>query len=110
MRLTPSENQGIISALSLYVENESVELRLYGSRADDKRKGGDIDLLVLTQSTKLADFLNANKYKILTEIKHNIGEQKVDLTVHPHSKISSDPFLQMILPTSQQLHTWNKIP
>jgi len=51
------------------------ELRLFGSRVDDSRKGGDIDLLLLTKEK----IESVRKRRILREIKNLIGEQKIDL-------------------------------
>lgn len=51
------------------------ELRLFGSRVDDNKKGGDIDILLLTNEK----IESAKKRKILREIKNLIGEQKIDL-------------------------------
>ena len=42
MRLTPTEHQNITSILRSV--DPQGEVMLFGSRADDRRKGGDIDL------------------------------------------------------------------
>jgi predicted nucleotidyltransferase len=43
MRLTPSQQQAITSILRSV--DPQAEVLLFGSRVDDQRKGGDIDLL-----------------------------------------------------------------
>lgn len=51
-------------------------LYLFGSRTDDKKRGGDIDLYLETD-----DKTNLFKRKIhfLSKVKRDLGEQKIDL-------------------------------
>lgn len=49
---------------------------LYGSRVDDTARGGDIDLLVLSDKLGFRDVL-----RLRTRIFHRIGWQQLDLTV-----------------------------
>jgi len=52
------------------------EIFLFGSRVDDTKKGGDIDLyLVLNDQTNLFE----KKIKFLSRIKKELGEQKIDI-------------------------------
>jgi predicted nucleotidyltransferase len=51
---------------------------LFGSRVDDTRKGGDIDLFVLSGKIK-----SMERRKIKLSIYDNIGEQKIDMVVTP---------------------------
>lgn len=62
---------------------------LYGSRVDPKRKGGDIDLLILSQQLKSIDSL-----KILKRIYERMEEQKIDILIASETK---DPFVQIAL-------------
>jgi hypothetical protein len=81
MRLNADEVEGIILGIESFILNFRAELRLYGSRVDDFKKGGDIDLLLfvpLDVKNKLADV----KHKILANIKKRIGDRKVDLLIH----------------------------
>jgi len=49
---------------------------LFGSRVDDNKKGGDIDLyLVIDDHTNLFQ----KKIKFLSRIKKVLGEQKIDI-------------------------------
>ena len=49
---------------------------LFGSRVDDAKKGGDIDLyLVINDKTDLLK----KKIKFLAKIKKELGEQKIDI-------------------------------
>lgn len=74
MRL--SENY--VSTIKKYfktVFNEG-EIYLFGSRVDDNKKGGDIDLY-LKVSNK--ENLFEKKIKFLSKIKRDLGEQKIDI-------------------------------
>jgi predicted nucleotidyltransferase len=52
------------------------EIYLFGSRTDDNKKGGDIDLyLVLQEHSNLFE----KKIKFLSRIKRELGEQKIDI-------------------------------
>ncbi|MBN1115488.1 MAG: nucleotidyltransferase domain-containing protein [Oligoflexia bacterium] len=58
------------------------EIYLYGSRADDSKKGGDIDLLVISQKLTFDDKIN-----IKAEIFKYLPEQKIDIII---AKTTSD--------------------
>jgi len=52
------------------------DIFLFGSRTDDSKKGGDIDLyLVLSNHHNLFE----KKIKFLSRIKRELGEQKIDI-------------------------------
>jgi predicted nucleotidyltransferase len=52
------------------------EIYLFGSRVDDNKKGGDIDLyLVLKEHSNLFE----KKIKFLSRVKRELGEQKIDI-------------------------------
>ena len=52
------------------------EIDLFGSRVDDNKKGGDIDLyLVLREHNNLFE----KKNKFLSRIKKELGDQKIDI-------------------------------
>jgi predicted nucleotidyltransferase len=52
------------------------EIYLFGSRVDDTKKGGDIDLYLVVEN-KINIF--KNKIKFLAKIKRELGEQKIDV-------------------------------
>ncbi len=52
------------------------EIYLFGSRVDDTKKGGDIDLyFVLQEHSNLFE----KKIKFLSRVKRDLGEQKIDI-------------------------------
>ncbi len=55
---------------------------LFGSRVDDDKKGGDIDLYLIVQDTQN---LFTKKIKFLARIKRELGEQKIDVVFNKDS-------------------------
>ncbi len=49
---------------------------LFGSRVDDSKKGGDIDLYI---STENKENISYKKIQFLAKLKREIGEQKIDI-------------------------------
>ena len=80
VRLTSQQIAGIVDGVAEFVQGGDAELRLHGSRVDLDRKGGDIDLLLITPSDRMRDTLMQRKHHLLSAIKKNIGDQKIDLT------------------------------
>ena len=113
MRLSEKEISNIVTALGFFItselneqtgQNEQAELRLYGSRVDDKAKGGDIDLLLIVTTQEFVAKLIYNKPEILVAIKKLLGERRIDLKIATFSAIAEDPFLKIIFPQSILLH------
>ena len=74
MRLTEFEIDAIKqSAREIF--GSDVQVFLFGSRVDDLKKGGDIDLYIKTDMDH--DF--RHKIKFLLALEQKIGEQKVDV-------------------------------
>lgn len=58
------------------------DIYLFGSRVDDTKKGGDIDLyFVLSEHTNLFE----KKIKFLSKVKRELGEQKIDIIFNTDS-------------------------
>jgi uncharacterized protein len=93
MRLSEKE----ISAIKNNILNfdQDAKIYLFGSRTNDKAKGGDIDVLVISDKIGFNEQL-----KIRTGIFSEIEEQKLDVIV---KKNFNDVFVQMIEPDLQKL-------
>lgn len=72
MRLKPEEVHAIKHVIHTF--DADAKIYLYGSRVDDTRKGGDIDLLVLSKKISFEE-----RIKIKLKLYDTIGEQKIDL-------------------------------
>lgn len=80
MRLTQDEIAAIRAA-TFEVFGSSATVRLFGSRVDDARRGGDIDLLVEVPEGR-ATF--RDECALLDALEERLGERKIDvLTVEP---------------------------
>lgn len=77
MRLSLSELQAIVKC-SNEVFGDMSKIYLFGSRIDDRQKGGDIDLYI---EPKSKEDLFDKKIKFLSLLETMIGEQKVDLII-----------------------------
>jgi len=98
MRLSAEEQQKIINIFDSFIKDFQAELRLFGSRTIDTKRGGDIDLLLVTKIALDATFLRKNRHKIHADLLLKLGEQKIDITVAYRTEIKTNPFIAMIYP------------
>ncbi|MDD5399989.1 MAG: nucleotidyltransferase domain-containing protein [Sulfurimonas sp.] len=59
------------------------KLYLFGSRVDESKKGGDIDLYIETKSN---EYSYAKLLEFNSSIQKDIGEQKIDIVVNKIDK------------------------
>lgn len=78
MRLSPGEIEAIRQSVA-EVFGASSPVWLFGSRVDDSRRGGDIDLYVETGLP--ADERLRRRFKLLALLLERLGEQKIDLVL-----------------------------
>jgi predicted nucleotidyltransferase len=83
MRLSTIQQHSIRESVERFLA--AAKILLYGSRADDTKRGGDIDLLILTKDT----FERSIQYKILAAMYLRLGEQKIDLLIENPDKLSN---------------------
>ena len=93
MRLKDFEKIAIVSTVKCLDNDASVYL--FGSRVDDTKKGGDIDLLVLSDR-----LVSDDKRIIKMKLYDLLGEQKIDLLI---AADDSDPFVKLALVTGVKL-------
>lgn len=80
MRLSQTYIEVIKKYFNQFFQNG--EIYLFGSRVDDSKKGGDIDLyLVLKEHSNLFE----KKIKFLSRVKRELGEQKIDIVFNSDS-------------------------
>ena len=87
VRLKPDEIKKIKEAVHEY--DKDAGIYIFGSRADLTKKGGDLDILVISKriSPIQRRFIKINMYKAL-------GEQKIDIII---TEEINSPFLKMAL-------------
>lgn len=93
MRLKDYERAAILTTVKYFDSNARVYL--FGSRVDDTKKGGDIDLLLMSGKIT-ADTKRAIKMKLY----ETLGEQKIDIVV---AADDSDPFVRLALDSGVEL-------
>ncbi|MCC6550496.1 MAG: nucleotidyltransferase domain-containing protein [Ignavibacteriaceae bacterium] len=81
MRLSPSQITIIRKAVA-DIFGEGSRVMLFGSRADDNKRGGDIDLYI--ETSEKASLLD-KKVKLLVRLNRELGEQKIDVVVNNFS-------------------------
>jgi predicted nucleotidyltransferase len=86
MRITPHE-QEVIKRTAQECFEAAVVVRLFGSRRDDAKKGGDIDLFVQTSLDDPAEISKAHS-RFLAKLYAELGEQKIDVLIdYPNRKV-----------------------
>ena len=93
MRLKESEQHAIRSTIESLDKDAAVYL--FGSRVDDAKKGGDIDLLVMSGKLTPDD-----KRTIKIKLYDLIGEQKIDIVL---ASDDSEPFVKLVLERAVKL-------
>ena len=85
MRLSKTEIETISQTIR-HLDNLA-RIYLFGSRVDDAKKGGDIDLLILSEKLSESD-----RGTIRLRLHEKLGEQKIDILI---ARDLSDPFVRV---------------
>jgi predicted nucleotidyltransferase len=80
MRLNEQEKTAIREVI--HGEDPTADIYLFGSRLDDARHGGDIDLYV---ETAIHEKLLKHKARILSKLWERIGVQRIDIILRTRS-------------------------
>lgn len=94
MRLSEYEKQSIIDTI-VNIDPEA-EIYLYGSRCNDNKSGGDIDIAIVSDKINKSE-----KSKIRLALYDLIGEQKIDII---SGKAVMSPFLKKAVKTGVLLN------
>lgn len=79
MRLKPDQIEAIRQETEHFFGPGS-EVWLFGSRVDDARRGGDVDLYV-RPSLHAPDLLAAARFAFLASLKRRLGDRRIDLVL-----------------------------
>lgn len=96
MRLSEKEIEKIVRVIKDL--DSHAQIFLYGSRIHSDLSGGDIDLLVLSDTLTFSD-----KVSLLVDLKKELGDQRIDLLIKPHEAASHDSFVESILKLAREL-------
>jgi predicted nucleotidyltransferase len=95
VRLTESEVAAIREEIARL--DSQAEIFLFGSRADDTARGGDVDLLVISDSLGFREVL-----RLRIQILDRIGWQQLDLIVRRRNQIK-EPLTALALESGVKL-------
>jgi len=76
MRISQFERESIIQIARQCFGNDA-KVFLFGSRLDDNKKGGDIDLFIKCKNMSIMTL--DKKIDFLTKLKLSIGDRKIDV-------------------------------
>jgi len=82
MRLTPTQQQHIREAVQQQF-GDTADVYLFGSRTDDHKRGGDIDLYLEIDPS---DEWFMRRIQLAVDLENRLGEQKIDLVVYRRGK------------------------
>lgn len=83
IRITSYERE-IIKSLVKKHFGADADVYIFGSRTDENKRGGDIDLYITTEMP--TSEIVRSKISLLMDLEKTIGEQKIDIVVNNHSK------------------------
>lgn len=101
MRLSPDQQSAILTTVAETFGDEA-SIWLFGSRIDDNKRGGDIDLLIETSQSDVAAIVRA-ELAFLTKLQMKLGEQKIDVLVDYPTRHFSPPIFAIAKQTGIQL-------
>ncbi|PHS41868.1 MAG: DNA polymerase III subunit beta [Sulfurovum sp.] len=94
VRLSSAEIKNLKESVSS--ADPRADIYLFGSRTDMTKRGGDIDILIISQSIKKSD-LRDIRWNFFEEF----GEQKMDI-VRDDGSVQT-PFVEMVFPKAVKL-------
>lgn len=99
MRINSNDIKAI-KEVAKAIFGETATIRLFGSRTDDQKKGGDIDLLIQCNQMISRMEIYPLKIKFLMQLKKIIGDQKIDVLIDDgkqHNSIIQQVYKEGIL-------------
>ncbi|PRY73102.1 nucleotidyltransferase domain-containing protein [Halomonas ventosae] len=101
MRLTAYQ-QHVIRQAARDCFGPGVRVILFGSRADDGARGGDIDLLISTDMSDIEAIVRA-EIDFQLRVQQAIGEQKIDLLIDYPGRGEHTPIFEIAERTGVRL-------
>lgn len=93
MRIT-ADQQAIVLATVAETFGSDAQVRLVGSRIDDSKRGGDIDLLITTRERDVSAITRA-EIALITKLQMKLGEQKIDVLLDYPTRKERPPIFQI---------------
>lgn len=94
MRISPEEHRALAQAM----KGISCEVFLFGSRCDDSRRGGDVDVLILGKNLTNAQRLDM-ELKFIARFQ-SVCDEKIDVVVFDMTRLTpaEEAFLTLVGP------------
>ncbi len=108
MRLSKKEVQKILQVVDqqlVQISFQKAELFLFGSRMDDSKRGGDIDLVLVLEKKEDTSRLQI-KLGLLVSLKEALGDQKIDFKILNSEELKNDVFFQTAAAQKISLKKW----
>jgi predicted nucleotidyltransferase len=93
MRLHPWQAEAIREVVHAF--DPAAHVYLFGSRVDDQARGGDIDLLVMSE--RIGD---QHRTRLQHRLHERIGDQRIDLLI---ARDTQRPFVRLALAEAVEL-------
>ena len=100
MRLSVIEKKNILATFKIF-SAPNAKIYLFGSRTDDNKKGGDIDLLIVFANS--AAKLSFKRLDFIVELTKKNGERKVDVTLAAEDELTNDVFLMSVMDSAVEI-------
>lgn len=94
MRISKSQINSFIAAVEELGVHE-FEIFLFGSRANDSAKGGDIDLMIIAKKNEI-EVLKIKKPILLAKMKLKSEDERIDITLLDKHGYENDSFFNSI--------------
>jgi predicted nucleotidyltransferase len=92
MRLKPNERK-IIAQAAHDVFTPGTAVFLFGSRVDDTKRGGDIDLLIETPQQMTPTELVDHRTRFVSRLYRALDEQRIDIIITAHEQHDPRPMV-----------------
>jgi len=93
MRLSEWQRKFICETV-IQIFGETAKVWLFGSRANDLKRGGDIDLLIETDYHDISKLVQA-EIKLSTQLQLKFGEQKIDILIDYPTRLNRPPIFEI---------------
>jgi uncharacterized protein len=90
LRLRPEERDAIVQA-AREVFATGTAVYLFGSRVDDSKRGGDIDLLVQTAKPMTPTELVEHRNRFVARLYRLLDEQRIDIVITAYAQPDPRP-------------------
>lgn len=80
MRITVIEKKAISSSAK-QIFGSDTKVVLFGSRVNDAKRGGDIDLLIIPPLDSVRSEFFKKKFQFIVKVLDRIGDQKIDVII-----------------------------